>query len=271
MSAPSSQVISFWVIDSLASTEWIRLDEACKRVISIRMKSATETYISDLVESNVAYVAEHLRDEVAGGKIDGVSMDFEIDEEEMPYIRLSDVLIKPLLGKLRKINPFDFERVCARILAQLGAQADVTKRTNDDGVDFFAIDFDFVPDGINTPQACRAAVIGQAKRYKEGNLVRETDVRSFVGGAVKVKDDLALERKILPLSPVVFAFWTTSDFDPNAKQYARRLGIWYLSGRALAKYIIALKLELFVEECLADTARTNFRADDQMLGVKTGA
>ncbi len=254
MAVPSSQIIASWLKESLVSVEWVRLDDACRRILTLRLKDSTETFIADLVESNVSYVAEHLRDEAAAADLDGAPTCFEIDEEETPpYVRLSDQSIRPLLKKLRKVDPFDFERICAKILAQLGAQADVTKRTNDDGVDFFAVDFDFVPDGIQTPQACRAAVIGQAKRYKDGNNVREIDVRAFVGGAVKVKNDLALDRKILPLSPVVFAFWTTSDFDSNAKQYARSLGLWYLGGLSLAKYIQALDLEAFVDELLTNS------------------
>ncbi|MGC4014997.1 MAG: restriction endonuclease [Luteolibacter sp.] len=256
MATPSSQLIASWTKESLISVEWIRLDEACRRALSIKLKGSTETFISDIVESNIAYVAELLRNEIANAEIDGAPIDFEIDEEDAPpYIRVSNQSIRPLLSKLRKVDPFDFETVCAKILAQLGAQADVTKRTNDDGVDFFAVDFDFVSDGIRTPQACRAAVIGQAKRYKDGNLIRETDVRAFVGGAIKVKNDLALDRKILPLSPVVFAFWTTSDFDPSAKQYAKSLGLWYLGGLALSKYIQALNLEAFVDSFLEPTMK----------------
>lgn len=256
MGSPSSQIIASWVKESLISIEWIRLDEACRRALSLHLKGSSETHLSDLIGSNVDYVAEHLRDEMAAADLDGAPLGFEIDKEEPPYVRLSDEAIRPLLNKLRKVDPFDFERVCAKILSQLGALADVTKRTNDDGVDFYAVDFDFVPDGIRTPQACRAAVIGQAKRYKDGNNVRETDVRAFVGGAIKVKNDLALERKILPLSPVVFAFWTTSDFDPNAKQYARSLGLWYLGGLALSKYIQTLNLEPFVDELLSPPLTT---------------
>lgn len=182
MADPSSQIIANWVKQDLSGAEWIRLDEACKRVLAVRLTGATQTHISDIVESNVSYVAHYLREEQATYVVDGTPPEFEIDNEAMPYLRLADHVTAPMLSKLRRVDPFEFEGVCAKILARLGAQADVTKRTNDDGVDFYAIDFDFVPDGIKTPQACRAAVIGQAKRYKDGHFVRETDVRAFIGG-----------------------------------------------------------------------------------------
>lgn len=230
--------------------EWVRLDEACVRALNSQLGPQAATRIFEMVSENLLYVEEHLRTELATCKEDGAPAEFEIDDEVPPYIRISEDSTRSLLLKLRRVDPFDFEKICAQILNKLGAQADVTKRSNDDGVDFYAIDFDFVPDGINTPQACRAAVIGQAKRYEEGNYVKETDVRAFVGGAMKVKNDLATSKKILPLSPTVFAFWTTSDFSPGAKEFARCLGIWYLSGRVLAKYVQELGLESYVDALL---------------------
>lgn len=253
MSAPSSQAIAGWIAAELSVVEWERLDIICVRVLTVRLKGWTPSAIADLVETNAPYVAEHLRDDLAFCAMDGVPPAYEIDNEDKPYIKLVDSQTAPLLKKLRCIDPFDFEHVCSNILSKMGAQADVTNRTNDDGVDFYAIDFDFVPDGIKTPQACRAAVIGQAKRYKNGNNVKETDVRSFIGGATKVRHDLTIKGKILPLSPVVYAFWTTSDFDPNAKIFCRTLGLWYLNGRALARYVLDLELEGYVGELLEKT------------------
>jgi hypothetical protein len=257
MGSPSSQLIALWVKNSLVGVEWIRLDEACSRALNIELGPKGVTRVADIVAENVSYVAEHLREELSACEQDGVPPEFEIDAEFLPYIRLTDIQTKDLLAKLRRVDPFDFESVCAEILRKLGAQAEVTKRSNDDGVDFYAIDFDFVPDGINTPQACRAAVIGQAKRFTEGNAVKETDIRAFVGGALKVKNELSSTRKIFPLSPVVYAFWTTSDFTPSAKQFARDMGVWYLSGRALARYVYELRLESFVDDLLANLVDTD--------------
>jgi hypothetical protein len=36
-------------------------------------------------------------------------------------------------------------------------------------------------------------------------------------------------------TPLLLAFWTTGDFTPPAKKYARHLGIWYLNGVGLAQ------------------------------------
>lgn len=254
MGIPSSQVIAGWVKESIHSEEWVQLEVICRLALKSRLSGYGESQLYDLVETNLEFVAEHLREDLASCEIDGVPREFEIDDDPSPYVRALVGDEKGLLKKLRSIDPFDFELVCAEILRKLGAQAEVTQKSKDGGVDFWAIDFDFVPDGILTPQACRAAVIGQAKRFKDGNLVKETDLRSFVGGAVRAKADLAAERRILPLSPVLFAFWTTSDFEPNAKAYARAVGIWYLGGRSLSRYVRQLGLESFVDQ-LEEKAR----------------
>jgi hypothetical protein len=39
---------------------------------------------------------------------------------------------------------------------------------------------------------------------------------------------------------------TTSNFEPNAKLYARDMGIWYMDGHTLASYIAKLGLSEFV-------------------------
>lgn len=242
MAAPSSQVIAAWVKSDLVGTDWIRLDEACSQTLTVRLPNYSTSQIAEIVETNAAYVAEHLREELACCRQDAVPPEFEIDDEASPYIRLSDESSQALARDLCRVDPFRFEELCVDILRALKARAELNRKRSDDGVDFFAIDFDFVPDTVNTPQGCRAAVVGQAKRFKSGHLIKETDLRAFIGGAVKVRNDLLIGRKILPLSPVVFAFWTTSDFDPSAREYARSLGIWYLNGRALARYVRDLGL-----------------------------
>jgi hypothetical protein len=45
---------------------------------------------------------------------------------------------------------------------------------------------------------------------------------------------------------VLYAFWTTSDFEPNAKKYGRELGLWYMDGMTLATYVTDLGMKDFV-------------------------
>ncbi len=129
---------------------------------------------------------------------------------------------------------------------KLGATANTTERTGDGGVDFVGSNLDIMPSGYGIPAVCRASVIGQTKRYKGTNIVSEKAVREFVGSGVWKRHRLRLDSGISPLAPVILAFWTTSSFEPNAKRYAREMGIWYMDGHTLASYITKLGLSDFV-------------------------
>ncbi len=129
------------------------------------------------------------------------------------------------------------------ILAALGATSQTTNKSKDGGIDFYGINLKVVPTALSVPAASKTAVIGQAKRYKEGNVISETQVREFVGAATLARHKLLKDNKIGPLSPVIFAFWTTSDFDQNAKLFARELGLWYKDGVTLARYVTELGLK----------------------------
>lgn len=208
----------------------------------------SEEQLWDFVEKNLQYVAEHLRDEAAKCLLDGSAPRFAIDDEQLPYIKCVNALSPILLSKLRRLDPFKVEEICGWIIGALGGIWTVTKRSNDGGVDFIGTDVNIVPNALNVPAACKAFVIGQTKRYAEGNIISETRLREFVGAALLRRHVLQSERRLAPLTPVLFAFWTTSDFEPNARQYARDVGLWFMDGHTLATYIQLLNLSDQVHE-----------------------
>src|ERR1700685_1573612 len=169
MATPSSQVAAGWVRDDLGSISWIPLKEFLFQVVKKRLIAKTDDEIWDYVEANVEYVAEHLRDQASECITDGAIPAFEIDNEQSPYLRTLPSLPTSLLSRLRKIDPFHLEELCAKLLSALGADSNTTQSTNDGGVDFIAVNLTIVPAGLTIPLACKAAVIGQTKRYKEGN------------------------------------------------------------------------------------------------------
>lgn len=88
MKTPSSQVISVWVKETLESESWVLLRAQCSQTLGLRLRGWSEDRIEDLVEKNIDYVAEHLRNDVAESRLDGTPLLFEIDYEQSPYIRL---------------------------------------------------------------------------------------------------------------------------------------------------------------------------------------
>lgn len=243
MTTPSSQVAAIWVQQVLDSTSWQLLREVLFNAVKQNCAPWSDDAAWEYVEGNLCYVAEHLRDTAAECRIDGTAPIIEIDSDPNPYVRLSAPLPSDVISKLRNIDPYQLEDVCAAILNALGARSHVTQRTNDGGVDFVAYNFKTVPRALTVPSACMATVIGQAKRYREGNTISETKLREFIGAATLKRHELTTESKIAPLAPVLFAFWTTSDFDQNAKQYARKLGVWHMDGITLGNYVVELGLK----------------------------
>lgn len=242
MGTPSSQTCASWVKEYLVSTEWCALYDCLVAVLSERLSGWPSDGIHDFVENNILYVAEHLRDEVAEWRLDGRSPRFEIDEEQSPYVRACSTDARPVLTALRRVDPFAFEGVCARILIELGADARVTQQSADGGIDFIATGLRIVPSTLGVPSACNAVLVGQAKRYKEGNNIRESQVREFVGAGILQLHRLQAEGKVGPLAPTLFAFWTTAEFDQGARRYARAAGVWYMDGDTLANYVHRLGL-----------------------------
>lgn len=245
MGIPSTQVMAVWIKDGVTNEDFCSLKDVAFEVLRVKLTSYSEDTIWEIVEDKLLHVAEILRNDAAETRADGVPPRFEIDDEQSPYIR-SFPFDNQLLLKMRRINPFVVEELCAKILNCLGATANVTQRTGDGGVDFVASDLDIMPAGYGMPAVCRATVIGQTKRYKESNIINEKQLREFVGAGVWKRHKLRLDSGVSPLAPVILAFWTTSNFEPNAKRYAREMGIWYMDGQTLASYINKLGLNEFV-------------------------
>ena len=242
MSGPSSQIISVWVQEEVATTEWVRLREIVFSTLKRRWPGPSDEVLWEQTEEHSPHVAELLRMAIAECEFDGAPPRLEIDNDPSPYVRSTNLAPSEVVKALRKMDPFEFEELCATILRKLGAMSQVTQKTSDEGIDFTATSWNALPAPLAIPSVCRAVVMGQAKRYKDGNLINETKLREFVGACTLRKHRFLQEGHITPLTPVMFAFWTTSGFDQNAKKFARELGIWYMDGFTLATYVEILGL-----------------------------
>ena len=244
MSKPSTQQVASWA-KAATSTEWQPLRKVSERALRDRWTGQSDDQISDFVDEHLSFLASHLQVEMSEAELDGAVCGFEIDDEDDPYVRSVGLNTDEVLLKLKSICSFEFENVCKRMLDQLGGQSKVTQKSRDGGIDFFSIGIDILPDGIAAPIQCRASVIGQAKRFAD-KLVAERALREFVGASVLKRHELRVTENVSPLTPVLLAFWTTSDFDPHCKAFARNTGVWLMDGRTVASYIHRLKLSDWV-------------------------
>lgn len=245
MGAPSTQILSAWIKETLIEREWVPL-RAIALAAAVAKLGRSDDEIVDFIDEKLQFIAENLRDDLAECAVDGRIEEFEIDNEVQPYIRRKGIRHQDLLDKLRSIDPFVFEEVCAKILTKLGADAYSTERTNDGGIDFIGIKMKVVPSALPMPHSSHGVVIGQAKRYKDGANISETRLREFVGSGLLRRHELASQYGLSPLAPTLYAFWTTSDLDPNARRFARRIGLWYMDGATLASYAEELGLRGYV-------------------------
>lgn len=240
----SSQVLAMWVTKNIKSVEWSPLITVVSDAIQQETNlSADEA--DELADEHLSFVTECLRDELELHRAAGTSASYELDEEQMPYIRsLIDEDLRRVLATLRTMESSEFETICSDILGKFGATVRVNGGVNDGGVDFIGEDIFLHPLATTIPLKSRAVVIGQAKRYKGKNSVKLNEVRQFVGACKAKVHELKRSNKIGPFSPIICALWTTSSFDLPAAEYASQMGIWYLDGVSIARYVKDLSVQL---------------------------
>jgi restriction endonuclease Mrr len=238
MPDPSPDTVALWLSRELSTTDYQPLEEAIaasvvSRGVEFSLEEASE--FAERVQDDVVAALLRLANE---SKEEGFEPLFEIDTSDPKcYIRPRKTATTEYLDRLLKLSDKQFERFCARVLKQFGSPAECSGKPGDGGVDFIARHIE-----ICSPASvgARVLVVGQAKKYHKNHHVKLNEIRNFVGGAVhRVADhsDPSTFRTAV-LAPVVFAFWTTSDFLPSAKRYARSIGLWYLNGVGIAQLAI---------------------------------
>jgi hypothetical protein len=235
-----SQVIVNWVIEynPLGSKQ---LKEIIFEVLKKKTNYSDER-IYEEAEKHEKYVYKLLSDKINENDEYGILSPFKIDGDggSLFYTGLP-FLEKPILDKIITEDPKQFEKLCRDILEKLGARSEIISGENDGGVDFIGYNLPVGAVKFKTKVANQVLVIGQAKRYSH-EIITETDLRIFVGAAVKKRYDLLVEKKYDAkyIQPTVYAFWTTSDFHPDARIYAKAIGLWALNGICIARLMIEL-------------------------------
>lgn len=154
--------------------------------------------------------------------------------EEIEEFRWQDKLIQTI----RKIEPDQFERLCQRLLRELGfVNVDVTGRTNDGGIDGKGI--------YKIGSVMSFHVVFQAKRYQ--GSVSSSTIRDF-RGAMSGRADKGL-------------ILTTGSFTREAKKEATRDGaipIDLIDGNEFAERLKELNLGVLTEMVEEVKIKTDF-------------
>ncbi|MHB8087129.1 MAG: restriction endonuclease [Anaerolineaceae bacterium] len=244
MAEPLPFHVSRWISEEIQETTFIPLKESIEKVVHKHIAPWSIEQISEYAEKYENEVFDCLGRITDELQKNGIETSFILDGEPgTAYIKGESVIFPQILSMIKEKTPKEFEEFCAEILERIGAKTQAIGKTGDGGVDFVATEFPVTNIPIISLKACYPMVIGQAKRYKDDNFVSLPEVRSFIGGALIKQDELKREySRYGILSPVVYAFWTTSNFNAEAQNYSNQVGIWYLNGMALAQ--LANKLDM---------------------------
>ncbi len=130
----------------------------------------------------------------------GVESDAEVEESLADSV--SDDWKSELLSVLTRISPDAFERLCARLLREVGCRdVEVTSHSDDEGLDGI---------GVLEVSLLSFPVFFQAKRYAQGKAVQPNKIREF-RGAMSQRGDKGF-------------FITTGVFTARARDEAKRGG-----------------------------------------------
>jgi len=147
------------------------------------------------------------------------------------------------------VNPFDFERLCSKVLELLGVENPVvTKAARDEGVDFFGklnpvaekYLFDVSP---TIQKKLDIWLVGQAKHYPKGKA-GTPDLRHLFGSVSLARANAystnSFTAKTLVLKvadPVFYLFFTTGELSRDAWNLIDKTGIVAMDGRMLSAFL----------------------------------
>lgn len=246
MANPTARRIALWIADEVCNKDFCKLSDIAASIIKNHLTAKSEEDICEIVEEQIDNITYEIENINADYRENGIIPKFELSSDG--YIKSIETPGDDILEFLMGSDPKWFERFCAYLLKHIGADEAISAiDKNDGGVDFTGFRIP-IENNIPMPNNAKVLVIGQAKRYVKGNYVSETDVRKFLGGAVREHNKLKKSGNVGGKTPVIFAFWTTSEFQKNALDFCKDMGIWYANGTCLAQLVSKSGIDISVIE-----------------------
>jgi hypothetical protein len=245
-----------------------------------------ESEISELAEKGVPSVISAVLEDNNNRSLSGIPKRIELNSSSEDYLQGAAYIEgkepEPLrelktrraqLGIyetfLRSITFGEFEKLCMKILSELGVEnIRITKKTRDQGIDFFGnlpLYKHIFPDDINPTiqKQLRVWVIGQAKRYSR-TTVSTPELRELVGSVElaigKAFPDYATgdftDLKVRVCDPVLYIFMTTGEISKDSWELKNKSGIILINSAILAGFLADRNIALLNGEVSEDDLKS---------------
>lgn len=201
-----------------------------KKVLSELGTDITAEYVHSL-PAYVEYQKKR-KQNISDEKAENDIQSLELTEGQIHnwFDKQKDNLSDELLIKLRKTDPYVFEKMMLELMTQMGykgadGKAFVTQKSNDGGIDGI----------LNQDALGLRKIYVQVKRYAEDNTVGRQIISQFHG-------DLDLQ------GAGSGVFITTSSFTRSAEEAGKKFNIRLIDGEALTKLMIEYKVGVQVKK-----------------------
>jgi restriction endonuclease Mrr len=241
------KTVAFWCIDhQWSNTNPCNLKDYLDSVLTNRCNYSIEER-QEIVDENYIKLADEIENMLDRKRNDGTNINIKLEYNgDVIFITNNQQARTRILTDLKNLDSEKFEHLCSEILEKLGAdKKGVTGGKQDGGIDFWGYGLDLTHQLGPTTKGGKMFIVGQAKRYTE-SIVKESDLRKFIGGALLSKHKISKDQNINVglLQPTIYAYFTTSIFNKDSIEFANNMGIWYLDGLSLSHLIEELEINL---------------------------
>jgi hypothetical protein len=243
----------------------IELKLLCVEIL-IREESRDASDALEIAEQRSPMVLDYLQRLISAAEMDGYAERFELNSSSSNYIQGScfcaptddaaTVASKKLRAnswsyaiEIEKLNPIQFESLCCKLLSLMGVKsAQTTKRSGDEGVDFFgqiqlANELFGKSFASNFSHKIYIWIVGQAKHYKR--LVSGTpELRDLFGsielakaGVTNPVDPVQKLDRVKIADPVIYMFITSGKISKIARSLLAASGVFGVDGRMVETFL----------------------------------
>lgn len=224
-------------------------DDALEQAVSVQEKVIRHLHAIAEKAADGAFAARFAINKSSGYFIHGSCFALPSDPADVVEAKKRRSHAWRYASKISELNPIEFEALCCGLLAIMGVeQPSTTKRSGDEGVDFFgriAIPATTLGPVISPNLASKIYfwVVGQAKHYKK-TVAGTPELRDLFGsielakaGVTNPIGDAAEDVRVRIADPIVYMFVTSGRISSQARQLLASSGVYGVDGEMVSTFL----------------------------------